>query len=89
MKKSLILFASLFILGASSISANTIDNVESTTNTLDYQKWIIIVYSGQTGEIIFQETGCHTFETIHERIQEFGGKYNNDDVFFNSIGECD
>ncbi|MDM1501941.1 hypothetical protein HX071_06965 [Myroides marinus] len=88
MKKSLILFASLFMLGASSISANTIDNVESTTNTLDYQMWEIIIYSGDTGVIIFQERGCHTFETIEARIQEFGGKYYRDDITFNIIGDC-
>lgn len=89
MRKSLLFFASLFILGASSISANTTDKVVESTTELPYQKWEIIVYSGTTGVIIHQETGCYTFETIHDRIQEFGGKYNQDDVSFNVIGDCD
>ncbi|MCO7721955.1 hypothetical protein HXZ88_09255 [Myroides odoratimimus] len=88
MKKSLLLFASLFVLGASSISANTIDKTAETTTVDTYQKWEITVYSGTTGAIIHQETGCYTFETIHDRIQEFGGKYNQDDVSFYVIGDC-
>ncbi len=88
MKKSLLLFASLFILGASSINANTADNVESTTNTSYPQKWEIIVYSGETGAILFYEEGCYTLNTVEEIISGFGGKYYKDDVTYNLIGEC-
>ncbi|MCC9043659.1 hypothetical protein LNQ81_13355 [Myroides sp. M-43] len=88
MKKGLLLFASLFILGASSISASTTEKISETVTESDYQKWIIIIYSGTTGAIIHQETGCYTFDTIHDRIQEFGGKYYQDDITFDVVGQC-
>lgn len=88
MKKSLLLFASLFIFGASSISANTVHNVDSTTNTSYPQKWEIIVYSGETGAILFHEVGCYTLNTVEEIINGFGGKYYKDDISYDIIGEC-